>query len=78
MITIALDILAAGLIFIMILFVLGEIFFYNYQESSVISRGTLIQQCPFCLVIFYCFRDTQIAVCPHCQSYLETGEGKYA
>ena len=66
--------------FLVILLVLVPWIFYNLnrKEHDRISQDKHMQQCPYCLSIFFDEQENNLKVCPHCESYIAMEEKPYA
>lgn len=60
--------------------------FYNFFEeakSQDVASSADLEQCPYCLSLFFDYQKSDVKTCPHCKSYVggvgnksEKGRGK--
>ena len=75
MILLSADWAIASYIFLILLLVIGKWIFYNLsEEKEVFQRAEFLQQCPFCIHLFFDYQPSRLKVCPRCQSYLSVEE----
>ncbi len=54
--------------------VVGHWIFYNCSRrdpKDIFSAGEYLQQCPYCLYLFFDYAEENLKICPRCRSYAE-------
>jgi hypothetical protein len=72
---IKLDLIWAIALFISFALMLVFIFWiiYNFFESTRKSQPLItddLQQCPYCMTLFFDYQKREVIICPHCKSYV--------
>ena len=72
--------LAAALyLFCVVVLVIGHWIFYNYfrgEEEDLFNRVEFLQQCPYCIYLFFNYDRDHFTICPRCRSYIGFEESK--
>jgi len=45
------------------------------EDTAIATNKNLIHQCPFCTSIFVSYNDSEVKVCPKCDSYISSEKG---
>jgi len=52
--------------------VIGRWIFYNCSgDGSLIIETKNFYECPICVYTFFSYEDTDLKICPRCESYIE-------
>ena len=59
-------------LFLAIGLVIGWWIFYTYREDdSMYIESRYLQECPYCSYLFFDYRESELKICPRCESYIE-------